>query len=115
MKFKIKEFMSVKRYSIVFLVILSLFSLNLFSNNTSNFQEHGKHSSELSVLHEHSHTHYNNFHNHGHGHSIDIIDYAYLGDKDTLYTSINAHKASIDSSKLPLSPLVFGIFRPPIA
>ena len=105
----------MKQYGIVFLVILSLFSLNLLSNNTSNFQEHGTHSSELSVMHEHSHTHYDNAHNHGHGHSIDIIDYAYLGEKDTLYTSINAHKASNHSNKLSLSPLIFGIFRPPIA
>lgn len=104
----------MKRYSIVFLVILSLFSLNILPVNSSNLRQHGTHSSELSFMHEHSHTHYDNAHNHGHGHSIDIID-AYLGEKDTLYTFINAHKASVHSNKLPLSPLIFGIFRPPIA
>ena len=110
-----KEFESVKQYGIVFLIIFSLFSLNTLPVNTSNLQEHGTHTSEFSLIHEHSHTHYDNSHNHGHGHSIDMVDYAWLGEKDTLYTSINVNKSSIYANKFFLSPLIFGIFRPPIA
>ena len=45
-----KEFESVKQYGIVFLIIFSLFSLNIMPVNTSNLQKHGTHTAEFSLM-----------------------------------------------------------------
>lgn len=105
----------MKRRSIVFLIILSLFSLNIFATNMVNFQEHRQHDLELNIVHEHSHTHYNNSHSHAHAHSIDSIDNLFVDEKGILYSSFALNKASMYLQTLSSFPLIFDIFRPPIA
>lgn len=105
----------MKRHSIIFLIIFSLFSLNIFATSTANLQEHAQHNLELNIVHEHSHTHYNNAHTHGHPHSIDSIDNLFVDEKGMLYFSFTLSKASLYLQTLSSFTLIFDIFRPPIA
>jgi hypothetical protein len=101
----------VKRYTIVILVILSIFCANLFAV-TDVFLKGGSHNNFCS-LHKHEHTHNTLEHTHSHNHKVSIIDF-YITESIQIEPFSYIEENNFDFIEQYKYNISQELFRPPI-